>query len=217
MDEVVLRINIQTGEMSVQEIENGIVSQKNISPESLAACIQQSLSYDIHSGLLPPNVISFAVSENGGQDICLRHPERRADIFYCGSEYKNFPLPRLVFGFQVSAEKRVSGCRIGIVQEERLRPDTPMYRYPFSNVSGFSLCVGSNPLPKCESPHTLASLPYLLLALPNNNDRFNPEDNKPRMEYRTLLEHLKDKDSAYYYSDILIPSGKTLRDFIHQN
>ena len=31
---------------------------------------------------------------------------------------------------------------------------------------------------------------------------------------RQLLEHLKDKDLSNYYSDVLIPNGKTLKDFI---
>lgn len=34
------------------------------------------------------------------------------------------------------------------------------------------------------------------------------------MQYRELLEHLKDKDPAYYYTDVLIPSGKTIKDFM---
>ena len=34
------------------------------------------------------------------------------------------------------------------------------------------------------------------------------------MPYRELLNHLKNKDPAYYYTDVLIPSGKTLKDFI---
>ena len=50
--------------------------------------------------------------------------------------------------------------------------------------------------------------------MPNNDDHYSPEANKPQLGYRDLLEHLKDKDSAYYYSDILITSGKTLKDFI---
>ena len=29
-----------------------------------------------------------------------------------------------------------------------------------------------------------------------------------------LFESLKDKDPSYYYSDVLIPNGKTLKDFI---
>lgn len=31
---------------------------------------------------------------------------------------------------------------------------------------------------------------------------------------RQLLEHLKDKTPDYYESDILIPDGRTLADFI---
>lgn len=32
-----------------------------------------------------------------------------------------------------------------------------------------------------------------------NNDSFNPQDNKLHMPYRELLNHLKNKDPAYYY------------------
>ena len=34
------------------------------------------------------------------------------------------------------------------------------------------------------------------------------------LQYRDLLEHLKDKEPSYYYSDVLIPNEKTLKDFI---
>lgn len=50
--------------------------------------------------------------------------------------------------------------------------------------------------------------------MPNNDDNFDVRDNKLKLEYRDLLEHLKDKDPSYYYSDVLIPNGKTLKDFI---
>ena len=58
------------------------------------------------------------------------------------------------------------------------------------------------------------NLPGYLLQLPNNNDSFNPQNNKLHMPYRELLNHLKDKDPSYYYTDVLVPSGKTLKDFI---
>jgi len=41
------------------------------------------------------------------------------------------------------------------------------------------------------------------------------DDTRLYMEYCTMLEHLKDKDSAYYYENVLIPSGKTLKSFIY--
>lgn len=91
-----------------------------------------------------------------------------------------------------------------------------MFVYPFSNVGGFSLCLGNNALPTYQNISTLATLPHYLLALPNNNDRFNKGHNKLRMEHRDLLHHLKDKDPAYYYSEVLVPMGKTLGDFIRE-
>ena len=35
-----------------------------------------------------------------------------------------------------------------------------------------------------------------------------------KLSHGELLEHLKDKDPAYYYTDILVSNGKTLGDFI---
>jgi hypothetical protein len=89
-----------------------------------------------------------------------------------------------------------------------------MFVYPFSNVSGTHLCTGNNILPKCRSLHTLGSVPYYILGMDNNNDYFNPAHNKPGLEMRCLLELLRDKPPEYYYSDILLPSGKVLGDFI---
>ena len=90
-----------------------------------------------------------------------------------------------------------------------------MFHYPLSNVSGFHLCTGNNIFPKCTSLHTLGSLPYFIMGMPNNNDHFKPENNKGRLEMRDLLELLKDKEQAFYYSDVLLPSGRMLGDFIN--
>lgn len=90
-----------------------------------------------------------------------------------------------------------------------------MYHYPFSNVdSSGSLCIGANTLPKYKELRKAAGLPALLLSIPNNFDRFDPSDNQLGLDYRDLMQHLKDKEPAYYYTDILIPNGQTLAHFI---
>jgi hypothetical protein len=91
-----------------------------------------------------------------------------------------------------------------------------MYAYPFSNVNGFRLCTGNNVLPKCKSLHTLGSLPHHILSMPNNNDHFRSENNKQGLEMRDLLELLKDKDPAFYYTHILKQSGYILNDFLNE-
>lgn len=47
-------------------------------------------------------------------------------------------------------------------------------------------------------------------------DMFSRDKNKKQLSHKELLEHLKDKDPAYYYTDILVPNGRTLGDFINR-
>lgn len=215
MKETVIRIS-DDGQVTVEEYKDGVKSYKAITPESLLECINQSvLRGMIFSGLLPKGCLSFVAHDNGEREICLIHPENRADISYYGTEYKDFPLPKLVFGFTLTKEGRVGSCRLGIVANvDTLKPDTLMYYYPFSNVSGYRLCTGNNVFPVCKSLHTCGSLPYYILSMPNNNDHFDSANNKRGLEMRDLLEAIKDKSPDFYYSDILIPNGDTLSNFI---
>ena len=212
---VIIKID-DDGSVSVEEDNGGVKSYKAISPESLLSCVNAGIMRGgITSGLLSKNCISFNSFDNGERDVCLLHPENRSDVSYAGTEYKDFPLPRLVFGFRISKEGRIGSCRIGITENaDILKPGTKMFHYPFSNVSGFSLCTGNNIFPAVKSLHTLGSIPYYILSMPNNNDHFTPENNKQKLEMRDLFELLKDKQPEFYYSDILIPNGATLTDFI---
>lgn len=217
MSSVLIRIR-DDGTVAIEEDNSGIKGFKEISPDSLLQCINQSLLRGaVSSGLLPKCCISYTAHDSGERNICMLHPESRADISYYGSPYPAFPLPRLVFGFSITKENRISQCRLGVVgNESNLKPATPMFVYPFSNVSGTHLCTGNNVLPKCNSLHTLGSVPYYILGMDNNNDYFQPSNNKLGLEMRDLLELLRDKPPEYYYSNILIPSRQTLGDFIKE-
>lgn len=94
-------------------------------------------------------------------------------------------------------------------------PDTPMFFYPFSNVhSDDRVCTGNNVLPRYRKISALKNFPRYLLGLPDNDDMYDREHNRLKLSHGELLEHLKDKDPAYYYTDILVSNGKTLGDFI---
>lgn len=215
MNEMVIRIAADE-RITVEETENGVKRVKQILPETLEKCIRASAQLQISSGLLPPGCLSYSESEAGGRYVTLLHPQERTDFFYYDTQYIDFPLPQLVFGFHITAEGRIHDVRLGVTERTaRLKPGTRVYRYPFSNVRGFQLCTGNNVLPQCRSLHTLASIPHFILSMPNNNDYFRAEDNQKRMDLRELLEHLKDKEPTYYYSDILLPmESSTLEDFI---
>lgn len=216
MSETIIRIS-DDGRIMVENDVGGVKSFKQIDPDTLVECINKSLLRGaVHTGLLPKNCLSFSSYDDGNRDVVLLHSENKADVSYFGTEYKDFPLPRLIFGFRLSKEGRVSSCRLGVIaNDDIIKPETKMFHYPLSNVSGFSLCTGNNVFPKCASLHTLVSLPYYIMAMPNNNDHFRPANNKPKLEMRDLLELLKDKKPSFYYSDILLPNGAVVNDFIN--
>jgi len=217
MNEVAIRIR-DDGSVIVEDNKNGVKGFKVINPDSLLGCINKSLLRGaVASGLLPEGCISFAAYDNGNKDVCILHSENKADITYYGSFYLGFPLPKLLFAFNITKDNRISQCRLGVTANEScLKPATPMFVYPFSNVNGTHLCTGNNVLPKCQGLYTLGSVPYYILSMDNNNDYFKKTNNKPGLEMRELLELLKDKPAEYYYSHILIPNGSTLGDFISE-
>jgi len=70
-------------------------------------------------------------------------------------------------------------------------------------------------MPQIKCLTQLRGIPYYVLSMPNNDDDYSGDKNKMDLPSRALYEHLKDKDTAYYYSDVLIESGKTIRNFIY--
>ncbi|MDB7879184.1 hypothetical protein [Flavonifractor plautii] len=113
--------------------------------------------------------VKYAVSSNDARpnQCCI---EFLKDKIIAVDGYPHFPIPRLVFGFSLNQEGKASHCRIGVVADEIPTPETPMYYYPFSNVSreSGSLCVGANTLPIYKKPHKAHNLPAFLLSIPNN-------------------------------------------------
>lgn len=216
-DEIVIHIQ-KDCRIYVETQENGIKSAKYTNADEVLKCLKSSIKFDgkISSGILPQNCISYSEDKKKNKFVAISFEERTADIVFEKTEYKDFPLPRLVFGFQINEDGRIIGVQLGVTEKGRLTPKSKMYIYPFSNVSGFSLCTGSNSFPQIKSLHQLNGIPYFILKMPNNYDRYKEDNTKLRLDYRGLLEHLKDKDSQYYYDNVLIDMGKTLSDFITQ-
>lgn len=216
--DTILRISPSRAEVLVEQEVNGVISRKSIAPDSLAQCLLSSRYDDeVHAtGFLPEGCFAAAMTSKHTWYF-IRYPELYADISYYDTEYPHLPLPRLVFGFQyLFREKKVVKSCLCVVKDERLTPDTPLYIYPFSNVSGGgNICLGNNALPVYKDPARLHTLAAYILRFPNNNDMFSPQNNKLELEYRDLLEQLKGKEPSVYYSHILKEKGQTLKDFLN--
>lgn len=213
-----IHINTATAQVLVeQRKKNGVISRKNISSKSLSECFLTSRVDDERhdTGLLPEGCIAV-VMEKKFTYYFIRYPELYADFRYFDTEYRHFPIPRLVFGFKYMPDARkVAGCSVCVVKDERLKKDTVLYCYPFSNVSSNGyICLGNNALPVYKDTSRLHTLASYILRMPNNNDYYSKDNNRLHAEYRDLLEQMKNKTPAHYYSDVLIESGRTLKDFL---
>lgn len=214
-DELIIHIK-EDKTVRLEICEKGRTRTKLISPETLIECIKGSLQKEPFStGLLPSNILSVKGDETGMRYAVVEYQYEKADITYFKTEYKDFPLPRILFGFKIEPEGRISAVNLGVPALGKLTPETPMYYYPFSNVAKFSLCTGSNSLPKIYSLQSLQHFPDYILSWPDNDDRYSAQYNKMHMERRDLMEHLVDKDRQYYYDSILVPMPRTtLKDFL---
>lgn len=214
-DEIVIHIQNDC-RICVEMQENNITSVKYIEANEILKCLKDAakFKFSINSGILPQNCIAYSEDKQKNKFVVISFEEQTADIMFEKTEYKDFPLPRLVFGFSISADNLITNVQLGVTETGRLTPKSKMFIYPFSNVEEFRLCTGSNALPSIKSLHQLNGLPYFILKMPNNYDYYKEERTKLNLDYRGLLEHLKDKDSQYYYDNVLIDMEKTLNDFI---
>lgn len=218
VEKVSIHICPMEEKIRVEEQVDGITSVKSISPDDLVACFESSIKEEkrIESGFLPEHCLSYAVSDST-KTLTLWHPALRVDYTYHKTTYENFPIPRMVFRFDLNSNGRVTNSWAAVLADEKPKPGTQLYRWPFSNLyRDGSICIGAaNSLPAYKNLWTLHGLPNLILTLPNNDHNYDRADNKLKLSYRELLDHLQDKDPSYYYEHVLIPrKGATLQHFI---
>lgn len=208
-----IRWSPERGLLIVEEKkEDGVISCQQIDPFDLYCALNEGYNNKdfLSSGFLPEHCLSVAM--NGSERyFVLWNPELRADLTYLNTEYPDFPLPRLVFGIRMLNTGRIAECSIGVAADESPRPETAMYEYPFSNVHpDRKLCAGNNVLPRYKNILSMKHFPRYVLGLPDNDDLYDREHNRLGLGHAELMEHLKDKDPAYYYTDVLVPRGDTL-------
>lgn len=191
------------------------VKHKVISLNSFCRLVKNSVEVtDVQTGVLPERCVAYRETCRGEKFVALELGKDRMDLQYEKTVYPDFPVPRLLYGFYLSVSNRIDSVSVAVADMGMLRENTKLYEYPFSNVAGFHMCIGQNSMPKIKSLRQLSGIPHYIFSMPDNNDRYSPDRTKLNMEYRTMLETLKDKTLEYYYTDVLIPSGKTLQDFI---
>lgn len=216
VDEMVIRLR-SDATILVEKHTGEFISTKFINQDDLFSCIKDSCSHiGIESGILPENAVFYREEQDKTRRLIIKVPCGHYDITYHDTLYSGFPLPVMAFGFTIRPDGHISAKKLAIVEEGKLRNDSKLYYYPFSNVSQntFDICTGRNHLPEIKSLQQLSSLPYFILSMPNNDDYFDAKCNRLGIGYRELLEHMKDKEPQVYYEEVLEERGITFDEFI---
>lgn len=199
----------------VDDLRGKTVKHKVVSLDEFTKLLENNIEVStVQTGILPDRCVAYQENQKGTKYVVIDLGVFRMDLTYEKTTYENFPLPRLLYGFIIDKDFKMNKVRVAVADMGVLRENTKLYKYPFSNVSGFNMCTGTNSLPKIKSLRQLNGLPYYIFSMPDNNDLYHPDRTKLNMEYRNLLEFMKDKDEKYYYDKVLIPTGKVLSDFI---
>ena len=141
-----IHINIVTAQVLVERRKkNGVISRKNISPQSLSEGFLTSRMDNVRhdTGLLPEGCVTVVMEKKYTYHF-IRYPELYADFRYFDTGYRHFPIPRLVFGFKYMPDThKVAGCSACVVKDERLeREYRPLPLSLFQREPGWSYLPG---------------------------------------------------------------------------
>lgn len=206
MSEIIIKIN-ENNEIYLEE-KGYLKSSKFISADDFFNVFSESIKNEYSTPLLPKNCIYYKYA-NGDQVFIIEKEAHRRDVLYAGTRFKDVGFPKLVFGL-VLRDRTVTRTTVAAVVDLFIHEDSPVYRYPFSNVySNCACCWGTCRLPLIEKPYQLSGLPELFLTQEDNDDLYSYA-NASGLVYREFLEKLQGRD---FISDYLRPFG-TFKDFM---
>lgn len=116
-----------SAEIAVEERRNGIKRIKNISINDLLVCIKSSLREikPVYHAVLPKNALFYSCCpETGDFSAAIEYPYSKAAVTYMATEYPDFPLPKLVFGFKIGGSGKIRRVYLGVAESGILRENS---------------------------------------------------------------------------------------------
>jgi hypothetical protein len=212
MDDLVIRI---TPDNRIYRETIGTTKTKvEISLEQLAETFLESMVPPQKREVeLPSGTVRYIAREWNGvikdETVAMEYETVNRPFKYYKTVFESIPFPKLIFLFTVK-DKRIKQAKVGALTGLRLKENSIIYHYPYSNVhSSGQICFGNNTLPKIESLTELYKIPEIFLSSEMNNDLYSGANNSG-MVLRELLELL---DGTSFDCSILEPMC-TYREFL---
>lgn len=142
-EDMIIRISPGRNTITVQECSaNGVMSYREIDPIEFYFALNGSCISNVYqrSGFLPEHCLHISMNASERHYV-IWNPELQADVIYRDTEYRSFPLPRLIFGLRVLGNGKVADCSMGVVADESPTEDTPMFFIPSPMSMRTTVCV----------------------------------------------------------------------------
>jgi len=149
------------------------------------------------SPILPKNCIRhiWLNYEKQDQVIFIEVPRKRWDIRYYDSPMEQVGFPRLIFGYRVQGATFKNMFLLAVKDSGKIKGDTPLYKFPYANVSNGRVCMGGNVLPPIQEISQLATYHHLFFAAPSSNCYYGTERNESGIhDLRELYTKMQHRD-----------------------
>lgn len=222
---VTLTIN-PDGTVTVACENGGTVARRETTLAAVAELFYQAVQDSARkekwfaSPLLPPGALAYR--ENQQCDLVWVAVEWGPSVLpftYYDTVFQAVPYPRLAFNFglrRYSEELRVHSVYLAVLPEgEPLKPDTRLYRYPYSHVGWDTrMCLGDMQLPAVKDLTELAVFPRLILTVPNEDHHYGGDTNLSGMTLRELLQNVDGLEA--FPAGWLAPMNMTLGEWLNR-
>ncbi|MFF0828757.1 hypothetical protein ACFYU8_17865 [Brevibacillus sp. NPDC003359] len=173
LSSVLRRISIEPVESLIYELFK-VLSQKTPAAwkrEVLAPFLSNQKI--IKTPLLPKNCILYQENLGGSKYAVIEVEKNRFDVTYHKTSIQNVGHPKMLFAFKVTRD-RIDEAIIFAVKDTFIKPESKLYRYPFSNVfSSFRACWPDLRSINIAGLHQLSTLPIVFLSAPSNDHQFD--------------------------------------------
>lgn len=194
------------------EIKQGKVSHwKQVTIPDIVAALNKSIGKKVNTGpdpspVLPPGTIGYTKypGDNSHYELLMYQQEQKCTIIYEDRVFEKVCAPAAVYRFIVH-NKNLIGTHIWAITENIIRPEVPLFHYPFYNINNGRLCMGANHL-VINEPWELFKAPAAISAMPST--RAYPFRNTAGLEGDSLFKQLQKK--KVFPSEWLSPANITL-------
>ena len=86
----------------IDDYRGETVKHKVISMNTLVKIVEKNVEITtVNSGILPDRCVSYTEKQNGNRYVVMDLGKFRIDLIYENTKYEDFPIPRLLFGFEI--------------------------------------------------------------------------------------------------------------------